>query len=471
MTALGLAWPRARAAAQTASPGPVMSALSAYMSAAASRALPAEVVEHTKHHILDTLAAMISGSELPPGQAALRYVRARGSKGAATVAGSSLTAGPVDAALANGVLAHADETDDSHGPSRSHPGCAVVPAALAAGEEFGVDGTRFLSAVTLGYDVGPRVMIALGGADFSYESHKSSHAIAGVFGAAAAAASTAGLDAQQMRWVLDYTAQQSSGIAAWQRDTDHIEKAFVFGGMPARSGVTSALLVQSGWNGVDDIFSGADNFFLANAPAANPEKVVEKLGERYEITRTDIKKWTVGSPIQAPLDAVENLRGRHPFEADQVERVVVRLAPTVAAVVDNRDIPDICLQHMVAVMLLDKTASFKAAHDKPRMQDTAVLRQRAKVQLVHDEALARLLPVRVAVVELTLTDGTRLTERVEAVRGTPRNPMSRAEVFDKCRDLIAPVLGSETSKRLIETVFAIETMTDIRRLRPLLQRG
>ena len=79
--------------------------------------------------------------------------------------------------------------------------------------------------------------------------------------------------------------------------------------------------------------------------------------------------------------------------------------------------------------------------------------------------------MRVAVVELTLTDGTRLTERVEAVRGTPRNPMSRAEVIDKCRNLIAPVFGRETSTRLIETVFTIESMTDIRRLRPLLQRG
>jgi 2-methylcitrate dehydratase PrpD len=471
MTVMGVALPRARVVAQTAGPGPVMSALSAYMSGAAGRALPAEVMEHAKHHILDTLAAMISGSELPPGQAALRYVRAHAGKGAATIAGSNLTVGPVDAALANGVLAHSDETDDSHGPSRSHPGCAVVPAALATGEELGIDGARFLRAVTLGYDVGTRVTTAMGGVTFSFESHKSTHSIAGVFGAAAAAACAAGLDAQRMRWLLDYTAQQSSGIAAWGRDTDHIEKAFVFGGMPARSGVTSALLVQSGWNGIDDIFSGADNFFLAYAPAADPAQLIDKLGERYEITRTDIKKWTVGSPIQGPLDAVEIIRGRRPFEADQVERVVVRLAPTVAAVVDNRDIPDICLQHMIAVMLLDKTASFKAAHDKPRMQDAAVLRQRAKVQLVHDEALARLLPVRVAVVELTLTDGTRLTERVEAVRGTPRNPMSRAEVIDKCRDLIAPVLGPETSTRLIETVFAIESMTDIRRLRPLLQRG
>ena len=147
-----------------------MSALSAYMSAAAARTLPAEVAEHTKHHLLDTLASMISGSELAPGQAALRYIRSHAGKGAATIVGSPLTAAAVDAALANGVMAHADETDDSHNASRSHPGCAVVPAALAAGEEFGIDGARLLRAVTLGYDVGTRVVLAMGGAEFSYAS-------------------------------------------------------------------------------------------------------------------------------------------------------------------------------------------------------------------------------------------------------------------------------------------------------------
>ena len=126
-----------------------------------------------------------------------------------------------------------------------------------------------------------------------------------------------------------------------------------------------------------------------------------------------------------------------------MKRVTVRLAPPVAAVVDNRDIPDICLQHMVAVMLLDKTVSFHAAHDKARMQDATALRQRAKVNLVRDEDLAKLLPVRVAIVEVEFTDGTRFSERVEAVRGTPRNPMSRAEVIEKARDLTAPILGRE----------------------------
>jgi 2-methylcitrate dehydratase PrpD len=469
-TAIGLALSPARVFAQASGPGSVMDALSAYMSAAGTRVLPTEVSEHAKHHLLDTLASMISGSELLPGQAAQRYIRALGGKGAATIAGSPLTATPIDAALANGVTAQADETDDSHNASRSHPGCAVVPAALAAGEEFGIDGARFLRAVTLGYDIGTRVVMAMGGFEFSYESSLATHSIAGTFGAAAAAACAAGLDGRQMRWALDYAAQQSSGIAAWQRDTDHIEKSFVFGGMPARSGVTSALLVRSGWNGVDDIFTGANNFFQAYAPKAQRERLVEKLGERYEIGLTDLKKWTVGTPIQAPLDAVEAIRSKRPFEADQVQRVTVRLAPTVAAVVDNRDIPDICLQHMVAVMLLDKTVSFHAAHDKPRMQDAAALRQRAKVNLVRDEELTKLFPVRVAIVEIELTDGTRLSERVSAVRGTPRNPMSRAEVIEKARDLTAPILGREKAESLIETVYAIETVTDVRSLRPLLQR-
>jgi 2-methylcitrate dehydratase PrpD len=471
-TALALPAVGAFAQGSESGPGRVMSALSTYMSAARTRALPEEVIEQAKHHLLDSLAAMISGSELPPGQAAQRYVREHGgSGGPVTVVGSALTAPPIDAALANGMMTHADETDDSHNESRSHPGCAVVPAALAAGEAYGIDGTVLLRAVTLGYDIGTRVVMAMGGAAFSYESSLATHSIAGTFGAAAAAACAAGLDTRQMRWALDYTAQESSGITAWRRDTDHIEKAFVFAGMPARNGVTAALLVKSGWNGVDDIFSGPDNFFAAYAPKAQPDRVIEKLGERYEITQTDIKKWTVGSPIQAPLDAIEAIRGKRDFEADQVKGVTVRLAPSVANVVDNRDIPDICLQHMIAVMLLDKTVSFHAAHDKPRMQDAAVLKQRAKVALVRDEELAKALPAREAVVEVELQDGTQLSERVSAVRGTPRNPMTRNEVIAKARDLTAPVLGRDTSTRLIETIFDIEKVAEIRSLRRLLQRG
>lgn len=461
----------AKAAATAPAVGQIMTTLSTYMSEAAGHPLPDPVVEKTKHLILDTLAAMISGSQLPPGRFAIQFARAYGGDKISTVAGSTVVCGPIEAALANGMLAHSDETDDTHPPSQSHPGCSIVPAALAAGEKFHIDGTRFLRAVALGYDIGPRVTATLGKLQYMVESHRSTHAISGTFGSAAAAGCAAGLNAKQMRWLLSYTSQQASGLASWQRDTEHIEKAFDFAGMPARNGVTSALLVQAGGTGVEDVLSGADNFFQAFVPKNDPAMVIDKLGERYEITRTDIKKWTVGAPIQAPLDALDNLLKRNRFEPDQVKQVVVRVATDEATIVNNREIPDICLQHLIAVMLIDKTVSFKSAHEEARMKDPAVLRQRAKVQLVPDEELERLMPRREAVVEVTLNDGMKFSERVGTVRGTAANPMSRDDVIAKARDLMTPVLGAATCGKLIEKVFQIESVKNLLDLRPLLQKA
>jgi 2-methylcitrate dehydratase PrpD len=436
----------------------VMTSLSTYMSAARNRSLPDEVLEKAKHHILDTFAAMISGAELPPGRAAIQFARAYGGEKVATVAASTVLCGPIEAALANGVLAHADETDDSW-PSGWHPGCNVVPAALAVGEQFAITGAHFVRAVALGYDIGARMLTALRPGVF--DTHKSTHSIGGTFGAAAAAGCAAGLNPQQMRWLIDYTAQQSSGIAAWSRDTDHIEKGFAFGGMPARSGVTSALLVHSGWNGVEDILSGEDNFLLANAPHGDPSALIDGLGERYEIVRTSIKKWTVGSPIQAPLDALETMLKRQPFEGDQVREIIVRMDPRTS-VVNNREMPDVCIQHMIAVMLLDKTVTFRSAHDKPRMQDPTVLRHRGKVRL--DPAAGQ------ALLTVVFNDGMRLTQDVGPVLGTEGNPMTRAQVVSKARELMMPVLGASAAK-LIERILDLENTKSIRELRPLLQRG
>ncbi len=446
---------------------PVMAKLSTYMSEAGSRALPDKVMDEAKHHTLDTLAAMVSGSELPPGLRALQFARAFGGEKIATVVGSQILCGPIEAAIVNGELAHSDETDDYYNTGGAHPGCSIVPATLAIGELFDTSGMHFLRAVTLGYDVGLRALKTVGYGPFVRDTHN----LVGTFGASAAAGCVLNLNPQQMRWLLDYAAQQAgAGIGSWRRDTDHIEKGFVFGGMGARNGVSGALMVQSGWTGVNDILAGQDNFVQSYAPKADPAGLIEKLGERYEVTITTIKRWTVGGPIQPPLDALEILLKRHPFEADQVQQVVVRAATSSAFTVNNRDMPDICLQHLVAVMVIDKTVSFRAAHDKPRMQDPAVLRLRAKVQLISDEELERLMPARVAIVEVTLADGTKLSERVDAVRGTPENPMTRDDVVAKCRDLITPVLGATTSNNLIEKILSLEKVKSIRELRPLLQR-
>jgi 2-methylcitrate dehydratase PrpD len=447
--------------------GPVMAKLSGYMSEAGRRELPDRVARETKYHILDTLAAMVSGSELPPGRQALRFARAYGGSKVATVVASDMLLGPIEAAIVNGALAQSDETDDNYSAGGAHPGCAVVPAALAMAETSGIDGTRFLRAVTLGYDVGMRAMKAILGATVLRDTHN----IVGTFGAAAAAGCVVDLDTRQMRWLIDYAAQQAgAGFGAWQRDSEHMEKAFVFGAMAARNGVTAAMLIQSGWTGVADVFTGHENFFQSYAPKADPTGLIDGLGERYEVTQTIIKKWSTGGPIQSPLDALVDLRKRRPFEASQVKEIAVRLSTSAAPKVDNSQSPDLCLQYLAAVMLLDRTVSFRAAHDRTRMQEPTILHERAKVKVIAEEELERLLPKRVAIVEVTLADGTRLVERNDTVRGTPENPMSEDEIVAKARDLVTPVLGAATCGKLVETVLALERVTDVRELRPLLQR-
>src|SRR2546429_3208119 len=356
---------------------PVMEKLSTYMAEARNRELPPKALQETEHHILDTVAAMVSGADLLPGRKAIKFAHNYGGEKIATVVSSQVLCGPIEAALANGQLAHSDESDGDYTAGGAHPGCAVVPAVLAVGKQFGISGTHFMRAVALGYDVCMRCMKTIG------PGMKETHNLVGTMGASAAAGCAAGLSAQQMRWLLDYAAQQAgAGIGAWRRDTQHIEKAFLFGAMGARNGVNAALVVHAGWSGVNDVLSGPNNFVESYNPKADPAGMIDQLGVVFGVTLTTLKKWSTGGPIQAPLDALENLNKRQPFQADQVKQVVARVATSAAYTVNNRDMPDICLQHLVAVMLLDKTVSFRAAHDKARMQDPSVLRERAKVQLV-----------------------------------------------------------------------------------------
>jgi len=152
-----------------------------------------------------------------------------------------------------------------------------------------------------------------------------------------------------------------------------------------------------------------------------------------------------------------------------VEQVEVRVSITGANTTDNRHMPDICMQHMVACMLLDGMVTFESSHDEARMQDPKVQALRRKVTLVGDKALQKVMPSRQGIVTLKLRDGRTLRHHTKAVRGTAENPMTRAEVDEKCHHLLRPVLGKARSRRLIDAVWALETVQDVRSLRALLR--
>jgi 2-methylcitrate dehydratase PrpD len=442
--------------------------LSAYIAQALAMRLPAAVEEKAHHHILDTIASMLSGSRLIPGRLAIAYVRRLGGSPEASVAGSRIVTTCVNAALANGMLAHADETDDSHAPSRNHPGCAVLPAALAVAESRHLSGEKFLRAVVLGYDVAARVNHALG-ADAFARAARMTHSFGGTFGAGAAAAALLGLDALQVRHLLSYCAQQASGVGSSVRDGGHVEKAFDFGGMPARNGVTAATMVAAGFTGVDDVFSGERNFFQAYAAEPDPAQLAGGLGSRFEILSTNIKKWSAGSPAQSAIDALVHLMQVHDLTAEMVQAVTVHLPAGSDRTVDSTPAPGVNVQHLLAMLLVDRTLTFRSIHDHGRMQDPTILALRQKIRVLPSDELLNARPRRQAIIEVDTRDGKRYSHRVVAVRGTADNPMERAEVEAKARDLMDPILGRKRTETLIASVRALCDVRSVALLRPLWQ--
>jgi 2-methylcitrate dehydratase PrpD len=292
----------------------------------------------------------------------------------------------------------------------------------------------------------------------------SSHSIGPLFGATAAAAALHRLGERQVRHAFSYAVQQASGVPFWQRDTEHVEKAFDFGGMGARNGVTAAALVSAGFSAVEDPFSGRHSFFTAFGEQPDPSLLVEALGDRHEIMRASIKKWCVGSPIQSVLDAVMAVMADHRVGAAEVASVTVTMPDDRIHIVDDRAMPSVCCQHLVAIALLDGAVTFASAHDRGRMSDPAVLDLRRRVRLQPSAELTAAKPARQSIVEIETRDGARLRHHARAVRGTPDDPMSTDEVVAKARELMDPVLGAERSARAVQAVLDLPSgggLTDL----------
>ena len=444
----------------------VTARLARYMAAAPDRALPGPVLLACRHRILDTFAAMVSGSRMRPGLMAVKYVRGLGGMAQASVIGTDFSTTAVNAALANAMCAHADETDDFEPVTKAHPGSSVVPAALAIAEREGRSGAEFVRAVALGYDLCCRLLMALG-PDLVRGSHRSAEGTSSTFGALGASAALARLDEQGMRYAISYAAQQVAGLWSWVKDTEHVEKAFDFAGMGARNGVTAVDMVQAGLSGVYDVLDGTHNLFIALSPKPRPEEMVKDLGERFYVTESAIKTYSVGYPIQSPLDALLTLRRQHGLTPGNVRSILVRLPTDAMGIVGASAMPDVNCQHLVALALVKGAVSFVDSHDTALMKDEAILKERAKVTLAGDETLMDPQAPRGAVVEVTLQDGNRLEHFTKFPPGTRENPLTTEAVSAKARDLMAPVLGADKAEKLIAAVNRMELLGSVRELRPL----
>ena len=464
LAALTMLSPRAFAAAPSTD---VTGRLARYMVAARDRPLPPEVLLACKHRILDTFGAMISGARMVPGEMALKYIRGQGGVDQASVVASDLRTSAVNAALANAMCAHADETDDFEPFTKAHPGSSTVPAALAMAEKDGRSGEDFIRAVALGYDLCCRLLMALG-PDLVRGTHRSAEGTSSTFGALGAAASLAHLDERGMRFAISYAAQQVSGLWSWVKDEDHVEKAFDFAGMGARNGVMAATMVQAGLTGVHDVLDGTHNLFIALSTDPKPEAMLDGLGTRFYITETAIKTFSVGYPIQSPLDAILTLRKQPGLTPDNVQHIVVKLPTDAIGIVGQSAMPDVNCRHLVALALVKGAVSFVDSHDQALMQDSQIMREGAKIEVVGERALMNPEAPRGAIVEVTMSDGQKVEHFTKFAPGTKESPLDTERVSAKVRDLMAPVLGAAKTESLIERIMTLDTLDDMRKLRPLM---
>ena len=196
--------------------------------------------------------------------------------------------------------------------------------------------------------------------------------------------------------------------------------------------------------------------------------MVADLGSRFYIEETAIKTFPTGYPTQSPLAAFFTLREQYGVTADNLEHLLIRLPEDGARIVDNRSMPDINAQHLMAVAVVDGYIDFENSHSFERMSDPEVLAVKERIEYIADPELAVVEAPRSGFVQITLTDGQQADLFVSHAPGTPENPLDTEAVNEKVRTLVAPILGDDRTETLIDRINNIEDIDNIQELRPLI---
>ncbi|MDQ1545906.1 MAG: hypothetical protein QOH69_810 [Actinomycetota bacterium] len=442
--------------------------LARYIRAARFSDLPDSVVDYTKRVILDTLGCMVLGSTMDPGQVMRYYASAQGGAPDATVIGGRTRLPAPLAALVNGTSGHADELDAVH-RTHGHHAVVAVSAALAAAESVNATGRDFVTAVALSFDVGTRLLTAVGGREALQAAYHTHSSAPFAIGAAAAASRLLELELDQTRYALALAAYNVFSPMAFMDERHHMTKAMTHG-QAAFAGVTGAKLASFGFESSDRILEARDGLFEAWAtPRSNPAVLFDGLGSRFAVVDTAFKVFSAGYPIHAPLAGALSLLESNTVDLSAIDRVLVGMSTRNAAIVDERDMPSITLQDMMSVGMVFGRLGFGEAHDPASLDAPGVKELRRKIKIVRDPALDRDTDRRdVAWVEIDI-DGTTLRSPTELPPGHwERGGLPWADVETKFTSLCEPRLGGHAASGIISIVRDLDRIDSLDSLATLL---
>lgn len=449
----------------------VTRALAAWCSGLRPRALPPFVVERTKDLLLDHIGVSLFGSTLPWSAKVRAVAVAEGARAQSTIYGWGRTS-PRGAALVNGAAAHAIEFDDTHDEAMQHPGCVVIPTAMALGEANDCTGSELIAAIVGGYEVECRIGATLG----SELMRRGFHATAtcGVYGATAAAGMLLRLPEATLISAFGLAASMSSGVMQFSQDPEGNMIKRLHSGLPAERGLLAALLAAEGFTGPFGAIEGRYGFARVFTGLTDLERATRGLGRELEIERITVKLYPCCKQFHALIEAIEQCRARRPFVADDVAAIeTLGTHAMIDTHMEYRPRSTMAAQYSLpytaaAAIMLDPRDS--ASFEAPTIHREEVLRVADRVTPRFDEALEAHFPRKYAAgVRIRLTDGEVLAATVLDARSSPERPITRDDVQQKFVAVTASLLSRSRQAQIIETVVAFDRGHRVRDLSTLLR--
>jgi 2-methylcitrate dehydratase PrpD len=442
----------------------ILETLAGYGASLRGSSLPPNVLHAAKRAAVDWFAATLAGANLSPATLLREALVGETGKGGALVLPSGPHASARTAALVNGTASHTVELDDIYRDGLFHPGAPVVSAALAAAQERRTHGETLLRGVIAGYEISTRIAASVNPAHYDYWHTTGT---VGTFGAAAAAATVFGLEKEGMLHALANAGTLAAGLQQAFRSSTMSKP--LHAGRAAEGGVLVALAAEKGVTGAVDILDGPRGFGRAMSDDPDWSAAVGGLGTSFNITEATIKNHAACGHAHAAIDAILELRSRHDLRAADIERITVGTyakALEVAGVSEPRTAFEakFSLPYCIGVALISGKVRLEAFADE-HLNDPELHAVMAKIDMAVDAAAEAAYPEkRVAVVEVETTGGKRHCHRAPTRKGDPDDPLSDAELDEKFRELIEPVIGREVGEKLLAALWRIDELEDVRDL-------
>lgn len=449
--------------------------LAAFAAGTTYDALPAEVGTSVKRRVLDILGIALAASARGLADGVLELVTDDGGAPRASVVGSELRVPEAQAAFVNGTLAHSLDFDDTHLPSVLHPSASVVPATLAMAEAAGASGREAIRAAAVGIEITVRVGMGgyvAGEGNVFFERGWHATSICGTLGCAASAAVLLGLDAERIANAIAIASSFASGVLEGNRVGGTVKRLHC--GWAAHAGITAAKLAARGFTGPETVLEGRFGLYQAFLDGhADPDGVVDALGERWELPGIVFKPYPANHYTHAGIDAALRMRARG-VRPETIARLELGTsAPELRTIGEPRDEKvrprsgyhaQFSGPFTVATALLGGGGLGVYFDDftDERARDPRVLALAAKVETFVDESCDRAFPHTFpAVLRAHLDDGAVVEERVMYPRGTRQNPLSDGDIRRKFDLNAAKALRPERAARLADDAMQLERAASV----------